>query len=209
MNFYYMGYKTTARPDFEQFLAEPKAPKNYKSTEAINDYLDKARAEMAQTASSKPFTSIISEVTVFSTNCRDKSLEEVGKFSGEKAAYDLASFIEGLSRGDSQVCALNVNNFIRSLCVQVIQEKHNFDWVYMYLYKYVDVKDLFVDPTRLFLPSVEEQSRISLPNLFKYFNVDLTDADLMDTAKQAMKLHEFSVATGIDCGRISNHWQAQ
>lgn len=208
MNFYYLGYKTTVRPDFEQYLAEPKAPKNYKNQEAITEYLDKARTEAASSAASKPFTSIVQEVTVFSTNCRDSVVEEVARFSGATAAHDLAKLLEDISEKDSQVYAFNINNFIRSLCTQVIKEGFNFNWMYLYLYKSPAFKDMFIDPTRLFLPSVEEQGRISVINLFKYFGLSLTESDLIDTAIQAKKLHEFAVATKIECSLISNNWHA-
>jgi len=194
---YYIGYTSVAAPEFQSYVSAPKAPKNYKDPKVIEEYLEKAYSEIRSTASSKPITSLVTDIHMIS------SMGETFDFSGGNAAHDFVKYIGNLDYSRIRVYGFNAKNFMRSVSAQVIKECPKadiarIDFVYYWLFCDHTVKNIFMDPTRVFLSSADEQSRISLSGIFKYFGLDLSTVDLSNTKKQSEAVRDFCAATGLD-----------
>jgi len=66
------------------------------------------------------------------------------------------------------------------------------------------VRNCVYDLPKLFLNTVEEQSRIGVFGLFKYYGVSLTIDDLANVKTQAEKQHELYKAIGLNEEIVKN-----
>lgn len=199
MSAVFVGYKTVVAPDFSNYVVEPKAPKNYKDPEKINAYIEEAKAEIRNTCASKPFTGIFQEaaICIYDDSCEAGNIPEFYCGKVYKGAEEFPEFLKELE--DSvwqgvQAFMFQSYNFMRMVCLQAIRSKIKSRLVNHWLLNHPKARGLIVDLPKLFLPSHEEVTRIGYINMFKYFGVPLTVADLDNTQIQASKLYELYCA---------------
>lgn len=188
MNFVFIGHKTVTSPDFQEFVSEPKAPKNYKDPQKISDYIEEAKTEIRNTSSFKPFTGIVSEVSV---RVEDKE-GKVTALKTYKGAADFPSFIKHLDdtvgANKAEAFTFQAHTFMRIISMQAIRSGLKSTTIPMWLTNCNQFRDLITDLPKIFLPSNEEVSRIGYTNMFKYFGLSLSSSDMDDTTIQCEKL---------------------
>ena len=176
---YFIGHATSTTDNAKDYLAEAKAPKNYKDQAKIDEYVEKAVSDQLATASSKPFTAKVKEVYVMQVDDSGKVVESRW-WNGPTVITDL----------------LNSSGFMRVACFEALKVKPN-SFAHFWLFHDSYVRRCFYDLPKLFLNTLEEQSRIGLFGLFKYYGVSLTIDDLANVKTQAEKLHELYKAIGL------------
>lgn len=195
MSAIFIGHKTTVAPDCSSFISEPKAPKNYKDQAKIDAYIEEARAEILSASSSKPFTGMFQEASLCVYDSSSNSLECVGTFKGSEGFPKFLDSLENLVLNNTQAFAFQAKSFMQLVCMQALKAKINTGFVTRWLLNYPD-RAAVADLPKIFLPTQEEVSRVGYFNLFKYFGVSLTQADMDDTQTQASKLYELYCAVG-------------
>lgn len=193
---YFIGHTTVAAEDAKNFLAEVKAPKNYKDQSKIDEYVEKATADQLSTASSKPFTSNVKEVYFMGVDSNGKLVESLW-WTGPTMLKDFMDHMDTLSTNqNAKVFLLNSSSFLRSACIEALKKCPTNVFPKLWLLGDSTVKRCFFDLQKIFLNNADEQSRIGLFGLFKYYGVSLTTTDLANVKTQAEKLHELYNAVG-------------
>jgi hypothetical protein len=192
---YFIGHTTSTTDNAKDYLAEVKAPKNYKDQAKIDEYVEKAVSDQLATASSKPFTAKVKEVYVMQVDDSGKVVESRW-WNGPTVITDFMDFANGHFNGNAKVFLMNSSSFMRVACFEALKVKPN-SFAHFWLFHDSYVRRCFYDLPKLFLNTLEEQSRIGLFGLFKYYGVSLTIDDLANVKTQAEKLHELYKAIGL------------
>jgi hypothetical protein len=208
MSAVFVGYKTTVSPDFSEFVAEPKAPKNYKDPEKISSYLEEAKAEIRGSSSSKPFTAIFEEASICIYDDGAVSKNEgftcLKTYNGTTDFPEFVDTLASLTGEGTQAFMFNAYSFMRIISMQALRSKLSSQFLSYWLLNHPTARGLIVDLPKVFLPSSEEVSRIGHVNLFKYFGLTLTSEDMVDTKKQCQKLYELYDAANKFHGLVFN-----
>lgn len=192
---YFIGHTTSTTENAKDYLAEVKAPKNYKDQAKIDEYVEKAVAEQLATASSKPFTAKVKEVYVMQVDDSGKIVDSRW-WNGPTVITDFMAFANEHFNGNAKVFLMNSSGFMRVACFESLKVKPN-NFAHFWLFHDSSVRKCFYDLPKLFLNTLEEQSRIGLFGLFKYYGVSLTIDDLANVKTQAEKLHELYKTIGL------------
>lgn len=204
MSAVFIGYKTVVASDCGSFIAEPKAPKNYKDQAKIDAYVEEARAEIRSASSGKPFTGIFQEACICTYNSDTQHFECSSLYSGTN---DFAKFLTDLETAvwhGIQAFMFQSSSFMRLISMQAMRLKINSKLVNHWLLNHPKARGLIVDLPKIFLPSQEEVSRIGYMNMFSYFGVSLSQADMENTQTQASKLYELYCSVGKFDGLVFN-----
>jgi hypothetical protein len=199
---YFIGHTTVTADNASEYLSEIKAPKNYKDQAKIDEYVEKAQAEQLSTASSKPFTAKVKEIYVMEVDSAG-SVKESRWWNGPTAVSDFTDFAHKHFHGKAKVFALNSSSFMRISCFESLKVRPN-PFALQWLFHDDSVRKCFYDLPKLFLNTVEEQSRIGIFGLFKYYGVSLTVHDLANVKTQAEKQYELYKALGLNEEIVSN-----
>lgn len=199
---YFIGHTTATAENASDYLSEVKAPRNYKDQAKIDEYVEKAVAEQLSTASSKPFTAQVKEIYLMQVD-KDGVVKESRWWNGPTAVTDFTTFAHAHFNGDAKVFLMNSSNFMRIACFESLRIKPN-PFALLWLLHDSRVPNCVYDLPKLFLNTVEEQSRIGVFGLFKYYGVSLTIDDLANVKTQAEKQHELYKAIGLNEEIVKN-----
>lgn len=193
---YFIGHTTAATDNAKDYLSEIKAPKNYKDQAKIDEYVEKATYEQLATASSKPFTAKAQEIYLMQVDASGKIVESRW-WTGPTVIKDFMDFANAnFFKSDAKVFLSNTSNFMRIACFEALKISPN-NFAHFWLFHDSTVRKCFYDLPKLFLNTAEEQSRIGLFGLFKYYGVNLTVENWANVKVQAEKLHELYKAIGL------------
>lgn len=200
---FFIGYLTKARPDFEQYLGEPRAPKNYKDPRTIAEFVERARNEQRSEAGRSPLTAEVAHVTVYNLEgdlvIDYKSDESVRAGVGfldwmlNRSGLDFDYRLTADPTRGKYLFGLDVKTFLRIVGLECLKESPNPPippraW---YHNPYAQ------DPVDVILGTQGERDRISPFALAAYFGVPFGTDTMADTHKQAMLVRDLVKAANL------------
>jgi len=186
----FVGYRTQLAPTYSEVMEPIKAPKNYKDPVKISQYLAEAEEQVRANSAAKPFTAVFESATMYYA---PSSLEFPGIYSQYTGLSGLAKLLEdmddAISAEGEQLMMFDASDFMQIVSVQAIKEGIDSRLANSWIARLPILRDRIVDLPRIFLVG-EDYSRIGVYNMFKYFGVSLTNADMENTKTQCSKLKE-------------------
>lgn len=199
---FFIGYTMKARGDFEQYLSEPKVPKNYKDPRTIAEHTERLRHEQRAEAGMSPITAEISQVTVFNLEgvlqidykSDDKVRAGVGFMDWmlTRSGLDFNYRLTAEPTRGKYLFGFDIKNFLRVCGLECLKEWRNDlpprAWYH---------NPYTMDPVDVILGSQGEKSRISPFALASYFGIPFATDTLADTEKQALMVRELVKAANL------------
>ncbi len=199
---FFIGYLLKARGDFEQYLSEPKVPKNYKDPRTIAEAAERLRHEQRAEAGMQPITAEVAQVTVYSLEgVLQIDLKADAQVS---AAYAFMDWMRGNSGLDfdyrltaeptrgKYLFGFDVKNFLRVAGLECLKgSRGDLPPRTWYHNPYAQ------DPVDIILGGAGEKTRISPNALCAYFGVPFGPDSLVDTHKQALMVRDLTLAANL------------
>jgi len=199
---FFIGYLTKPRPDFEQYLGEPKVPKNYKDPRTIAEHQERAKNEQRAEAGRLPLTAEVAHVTVFNLEgdlvIDYKSDENVRAGVGfldwllTRSGLDFDYRLSAEPTRGKYLFGFEIKNFMRIVGLECLKEsKPDFPPRVWYHNPYL------MDPVDIILGTQGERDRISPFAMAAYFGIPFNTDTFADTHKQALLVRDLVKAANL------------